>query len=80
MGNTGKLKDRKGGTWWMVCRLVKERCVEVGDHVVVVGEVMSANTYGDEKGRTGLIYAKGKYRKIGKVLEIASEEPEEALD
>ena len=36
----GRLKKGKGGTWWMRCRLLGEKCVEVGDHVVVVAKVL----------------------------------------
>ena len=59
----GKLKPGMGGTWWMHCRLVQEKCVEVGDHVIVVGEVLACGGYWRGEG-TGLVYAEGAYRKV----------------
>ena len=59
----GELKPGTGGTWWMHCRLVQEKCVEVGDHVIVVGEVLACGGYLGGEG-TGLVYAEGGYRKV----------------
>ena len=59
----GRLKHRKGGTWWMKCRLVPEKCVEVGDHVIVVAKVLGCGGYQGGEG-TGLVYAEGGYRKV----------------
>jgi len=75
VGEEGKLKDTKGGTWWMSCRLAKEHCVEVGDHVVVIGEVIDAASYGAEDGKgMGLVYAEGSYRKVGEALGVEAEQ------
>ena len=39
-GDDGRLAKGKGGTWWMRCRLLGDRCVEVGDHMIVVAMVL----------------------------------------
>ena len=64
----GRLKKGKGGTWWMRCRLSGGKCVEVGDHMVVVGKVLECGGYEGGEG-TGLVYAEGEYRKVGQVVE-----------
>ena len=56
----GRLKGGKGGTWWMRCRLVRGKCMPVGDHVIVVGEVLECGTYEGGAG-IGLVYAEGVY-------------------
>lgn len=70
VGKDGKLKKDVGGTWWMSCRLVEEKTLEVADHVVVVGEVLDAGTYGDGEAEMGLAYAEGTYRRIGEVVDV----------
>ena len=70
IGSSGKLKEGEGGNWWMECKLVEKCCVKIGDHVVVIGEVMHAELYEGGEGRLGTIYADGKYRKLGRILEI----------
>lgn len=68
VGEEGKLREGIGGTWWLRCALAAEKCVEVEDHVVVIGEVVGAGTYADWEGQTGLIYAEGKYRRVGEIV------------
>ncbi len=74
VGEEGKLKEEKGGVWWMSCALVKKKCVEIGDHVIIVGEVMEAAAYQDGEGRMGLVYAEGRYRRIGTIVDVNAEE------
>ena len=70
----GRLAQQKGGLWWMRCRMLEDKCVRVGDHVVVVGEVIDAQRYPDRnvegtvRGEP-LIYSKGKYRYAGPHIE-----------
>lgn len=64
----GRLKDGKGGVWWMACTLVKKKCVEIEDHMIIVGEVLDAAAY--QEGETGLVYAQGKYRTVGDVVSV----------
>lgn len=52
----------------MQCRLVQEKCAQLGDHVVVVGEVLRAGEYEGNKG-PGVIYVNGEYREVGEVVE-----------
>ena len=68
----GRLKEGMGGTWWMRCRLLGDRCVEVGDHVVVVAKVVECGGYEGGEG-IGLVYAEGGYRKVGEVVNINGE-------
>lgn len=71
--NDGRLKAGKGGTWWMRCRLSGDKCVEVGDHMVVVAKVVESGGYEGGEG-IGLVYAEGAYRKVGEVVDIGEEE------
>ncbi|KAL8871606.1 MAG: hypothetical protein Q9174_002596 [Haloplaca sp. 1 TL-2023] len=69
----GRLAQQKGGIWWMKCRMVENKCVRVGDHVVVIGEVMDARRYPDRNdgGRVRgepLIYSQGKFKYPGPQL------------
>ena len=47
----------------MQCRLVQDKCVEVGDHVIVVAKVLGCGGYHAGHG-TGLVYVKGGYRRV----------------
>ena len=68
----GRLKEGKGGTWWMRCRLSGDRCVEVGDHMVVVAKVLECGGYEGGEG-TGLVYAQGGYREVGDAVDLKEE-------
>ena len=67
----GMLKPGRGAIWWMRCRWAEQRSQPVGDHVIVVGEVVAASYYTrsvDEKVGASdkpLIYSQGKYRNAG---------------
>ncbi|MCJ1455247.1 hypothetical protein MMC28_005601 [Mycoblastus sanguinarius] len=65
----GKLQNEGGGTWWMRCRWTEDKCVKVGDHVIVVAEVVQAMEY-RHGGVTGLVYAHGTYREVGEEVDI----------
>lgn len=68
---SGMLKPGRGAIWWMRCRWAQQRSQPVGDHVIVVGEVVAADYYTrslDEKVGASdkpLIYSQGKYRNAG---------------
>ncbi|KAI4237046.1 MAG: hypothetical protein LQ349_002158 [Xanthoria aureola] len=68
---SGMLKPGRGALWWMRCRWAEQRSQPVGDHVIVVGEVVGAGYYThslDEKAGASdkpLIYSQGKYRNAG---------------
>lgn len=68
----GRLKEGKGGTWWMRCRLSKDKSLEVGDHMVVVAKVVESGGYAGGEG-IGLVYAEGGYRKVGEVVDMKEE-------
>ena len=65
IGKDGILRDWIAGSWWMECRLASGPSVEVGDHMIVVGEVLKAGNYGDWENRRvweePLLYANGAY-------------------
>lgn len=68
----GHLKEGKGGTWWMRCRLSKDKSLEVGDHMIVVAKVLESGGYAGGEG-IGLVYAEGGYRKVGEVVDMKEE-------
>lgn len=72
-GRDGNGRLKKGGIWWMQCQLVKKKCVNVGDHVVVVAKVLKAGEYKGAKG-LGLIYVDGKYREAGRIEDPGTRE------
>ncbi|KAL9589594.1 MAG: hypothetical protein Q9203_001601 [Teloschistes exilis] len=66
----GKLSQEKGAIWWMRCQWLEDKSVQVGDHVVVIGEVISAGFYKvpDMHGRVvdkPLLYGQGQFRYAG---------------
>ncbi|KAL8851589.1 MAG: hypothetical protein Q9221_003521 [Calogaya cf. arnoldii] len=69
--SSGLLNPGRGAIWWMRCRWAEQRSQPVGDHVIVVGEVLGIAYYAshlDGKGRASdkpLIYSDGKYRNAG---------------
>lgn len=46
----------------MRCNWVREKSVRVGDHAIMVGEVMSAGKYDKRDERKSLFYLNGAYR------------------
>ncbi|KAI4267362.1 MAG: hypothetical protein LQ337_008388 [Flavoplaca oasis] len=66
----GMLKTGRGAIWWMRCRWTEQRSQPVGDHVIVVAEVLGASYYAgldgqDISSEKALLYAKGEYRNAG---------------
>lgn len=54
----------------MSCALVEKKCIEIEDHVIIVGEVVDAATYQAREEELGLVYAEGKYRRVGDAVNI----------
>lgn len=61
------LKDESGvgGVWWMQCEWIREMSVQVGDHMIIVGEVLAAGKYRRRNERKGLVYLNGNYKLCG---------------
>ncbi|KAG8526762.1 uncharacterized protein KY384_008191 [Bacidia gigantensis] len=61
----GRLKPESGGVICMECRYTRHRQIEVGDHVVIVGEVLDVQP---ERGRdlkdTALVYWHGEHTPV----------------
>lgn len=53
-----------GSVWWMRCAWERDKSVEVGDHVVVVGRVLEAVKHTGEKNLLGGVYVNGQYRRL----------------
>jgi flavin reductase (DIM6/NTAB) family NADH-FMN oxidoreductase RutF len=56
------------------CRLLPDKCVEVGDHVIVVAQVCEIEFVDGDGGgvqRVGLAYHDGAYKSIGDALDLA---------
>ena len=70
----GRLRDGNSGTWWMMCRLIKEQCVDIGDHVIVIGEVFNAASYSGEQCNPGIVYVDGHYRRAAEILNTKAPE------
>lgn len=67
VGAKGEVTGTAGGRWWMRCEYQSEMDMTVGDHVIVVGEVVELGAFvGDNIESEGLIYLDGKYRRIGR--------------
>lgn len=50
----------------MRCNWVREKSVQVGDHAIMVGEVVSAGNYDKRDERKCLFYLNGAYRECKK--------------
>ena len=73
----GKLRDHWTVYWWMRCRCTVKKCHRVGDHLIVVGEVLQAGEY--EYGRTRmlkhpLLYMNGCYLRLKRPEGIITQE------
>ena len=73
----GKLRDHWTAYWWMRCRCTLDKSHRVGDHLIVVGEVLQAGEY--EDGRTRmlkqpLLYMNGCYLRLKRPEGIITQE------
>lgn len=69
------LMDHLGVKFTLVCEWMKEKTVEVGDHVVVIGKVVDLVEGKGKDWGGGLIYGEGKYRRAGKVVDLKGNRP-----
>ncbi|KAL9044606.1 MAG: hypothetical protein Q9214_002271, partial [Letrouitia sp. 1 TL-2023] len=69
----GTLVNRgRGGVWWMHCVWAREKSTQVGDHLVVIGEVVQAGSYGASESQVDdqhMVYMDGKYRYVGQIVD-----------
>lgn len=68
VATSGRLKMGAGGVWWMRCTWVPEKSMEVGDHMIVVGEVMETGKYGEGGEGRVVVYLNGGYRSLDSCL------------
>ena len=75
----GSELDIKDGLFQIRCQWLKEKSVEIGDHVIMIGRVLDVT---DNKYRTNhtepLIYSQGRYRYAGPsipISKVASHDP-----
>ena len=65
----GRVESDCGGTWWMRCKVQTKSCSRVGDHRILVAEVLEAGSeredQPDGKLAQGLVYLDGSYRYVG---------------
>ncbi len=54
--------DGQGALWWMHCEWVREMSMQVGDHAIMVGEVVAAGKFGKRNERKGVVYLNGIYK------------------
>ena len=76
MGQEGKLREGPagGGVWWMRCAWEREKSVEVGDHIVVVGSVLEAGEYEGGRKRLAGVYVNGEYRRVDEMMKDVAQE------
>ena len=55
----------QGLLWWMRCNLVLSKCMTVGDHVIVIGQVVSLDLFNGTQDQEALVYSQGSYRLPG---------------
>ena len=63
----GSLKEGCGGLVWMKCVWEARRRLDVGDHAIIVGEVVDAGQYSDTRplDESAMVYWSGTYTGIG---------------
>ena len=58
----------QGLVWWMRCQLVHNKCVTVGDHVIVVGQLFRLGRLNEAQDQEALVYSRGSYRLPGEQI------------
>ena len=62
----GKLEDGNGGVLWMKCKWSRKDVIEVGDHAIMVGEVLDFGSYHTKDMAEGaMMYWHGHYMFLG---------------
>ena len=73
----GTLRDCGTAYWWMRCRCTIEESRPVGDHLIVVGEVLQAGEYEygrDRMLRYPLLYMNGRYLRFKRLERVFTQE------
>lgn len=66
--------------WGMRCRWLQEKSVEVGDHMIMVGEVVEYETpLAMREDKNALVYMDGQYRDASKPALLKAHQDEQAL-
>ncbi|KAI4217083.1 MAG: hypothetical protein LQ351_000392 [Letrouitia transgressa] len=66
------VRHGRGGVWWMHCVWARENSTQVGDHLVIIGEVVQAGTYDASESQADnqrMVYLDGKYRYVGQIVD-----------
>ena len=62
----GKLREGAGGVIWMMCKWVDRKAIEIGDHAILVAEVLEAGKYAERNiEEAATVYWQGGYQSIG---------------
>ena len=63
----GRLKEGCGGLVWIKCIWEARRRIDVGDHAIIVGEVLDIGQYPDTKSlaESAMVYWSGTYAGVG---------------
>ncbi|MCJ1254753.1 hypothetical protein MMC24_002569 [Lignoscripta atroalba] len=70
IGATDNKELLPGTIFKMSCEWLKEKSVQVGDHIIMIGRVLRLEGAGSSgKSHPQLIYSEGQYRNAGKPLE-----------
>lgn len=76
LGKKETLVDHVGVKFTLMCEWVREKSVEVGDHVVVVGRVRNVVAgRGAREWGAGMIYSEGQFRRPGKPVDTRANRP-----
>ena len=65
MHNESPEAASQGLLWWMRCQLVHNKCVTVGDHVIVVGQLFRLGRFNEAQDQDALVYSSGSYKLLG---------------
>ena len=65
MSSKGPEAASQGLIWWMGCQLVHNKCITVGDHVIVVGQVIRSGAFKGTQDQEALVYSRCSYRLLG---------------
>ena len=68
MHNESPEAASQGLVWWMRCQLVHNKCVTVGDHVIVVGQLFRLGRFNEAQDQEALVYSRGSYRLLGEQI------------
>lgn len=73
----GTLREDWKAYWWMRCRCAIEESRPVGDHLIVVGEVLQAGEYENGRNRMiryPLLYMNGRYDRFKRLERVVPQD------